>query len=875
MTNWTLRSLFGIGGARNRAGSRKIRRKNNRRQQRADTSLTAESLEQRTLLAVVAPAYEVVNDWGSGFEATVELQNLDSRTVDNWTVSFDYAADISSIWNASIIARDSDTYTISNAGWNASLRPGQSVGFGFIGTSAAGTERLQPTNYLINGEAIDGVPSAPEQTPDPSSTPDPTVPVNPTPVNTAPVNAELTATFSKVSDWESGFTGEVMVRNGGSTTLQGWTVTFNFPGEIDPIWNAEVVSHSGSTYVVRGANWNADLVAGAETSFGFNATPGGATSALSNFLISGVQSAPQPPAAMPTPMPLPSREPVADPAPGPVSQPSDSAGRVFPVNPAGADIVGFNPSVDRLDFGDISVHNLILGKTGAGKVAIMNPWAWTPECQVLQGISYTDLTIENFGVVGNEHLRQDIGGVLSWELGVGPREANTIYVRSHEYDVQERIENFDPATMKLSFLYFGTRERLSVEDTDDGVLIAVQSTAQSILLVDVRMSDLVPANIEFHHDQVVEDRLEEPFGLTVDQLSIVSRTNVDPNRAVSDVANTSPLLTPAAPDGQITDGYQVIPGSGSLHIPTDGGHDTHPSDSAQTEWISISDFGMSHGSDHTRHDQLTGERTPITTEALEAYNQLRNFLGLSEVNLAEVGTWAFANELTNNSQAWGNDLQGVGLWYAMQGAKVGWIRDDAFDPQILADIQRTARLGSASDVLVMVREFGHIGFADYLKSYGGENNFINTLKMEPHFAGWMHDRAHGGLSIAGVATAHDVNHLTVLSHDQTRPFMNDTFDWPQWAALEVPLPNVIEYFQSMIVLGNPVGENIVPRTRSMSNQGTTGSDLDPPSAGPNTGDNSSPTENVAEPEQTPARGTSGCIHIRCFSGRRHPWRNTC
>ena len=27
----------------------------------------------------------------------------------------------------------------------------------------------------------------------------------------------------------------------------------------------------------------------------------------------------------------------------------------------------------------------------------------------------------------------------------------------------------------------------------------------------------------------------------------------------------------------------------------------------------------------------------------------------------------------------------------MQGAKVGWITDEAYDPQILADIQRIAR----------------------------------------------------------------------------------------------------------------------------------------------------------------------------------------
>ena len=206
----------------------------------------------------------------------------------------------------------------------------------------------------------------------------------------------------------------------------------------------------------------------------------------------------------PTPLPMPAPTPVADPV--------DGQGNVFTISPSSPDIVGFNPSTDRLEFGEVSVHNLIIGKTESGEVAIVNPWAWSPEYQVVSGVAYSDLTSENFGVIVNEHLRQDIGGVLSWELGVGPRDANTVYVRSHEYGVQERIENFDPATTKLRFLYFGTRERLSVDDTDEGLLISVEPTGQSVLLVGVAKSDLVPGNIEIHHDQIGEDQLEGPFG---------------------------------------------------------------------------------------------------------------------------------------------------------------------------------------------------------------------------------------------------------------------------------------------------------------------------------------------------------------------------
>ena len=234
-----------------------------------------------------------------------------------------------------------------------------------------------------------------------------------------------------------------------------------------------------------------------------------------------------------------------------------------------------------------------------------------------------------------------------------------------------------------------------------------------------------------------------------------------------------------------------------------------PHGDSNSGFIDITQWGSFHGSNHnSEHNELVGGRTPITTEALVAYNGLRSFAGLNPVSLDDVGRWAFAEGLTNNSEAWGNDLQGVGLWYAMQGAKVGWIADSSYQPELLAELQRTARLGSSDAVMTMVREVSHDGFADFLISEGLQESFINTLKMEPHYGGWMHGRTHGFLPIEGGAIAHDINHLTVLGWDQRQPFMNDTFDWPQWPALEVSDNTVINYFQSMVALGAPLESNL-------------------------------------------------------------------
>jgi len=228
-----------------------------------------------------------------------------------------------------------------------------------------------------------------------------------------------------------------------------------------------------------------------------------------------------------------------------------SGGLDYAVNPSGPDIIDFDPARDRLDFGDTSVHGLILGKLADGSAVIVNPWQESDYQRIFRSdgtaLRWDQLTLDNIAPVGNEHLRADIGAVLSWETSVGPiGAAGTVYVRSHEYAVQERVEGFDPQMDKLSFLYLGTRERLSTEDTDEGLLITVQPSQQSVLLVGVNSSELVGRNLEFHFDQIEEDNLEAVFGFQASDLSLVDRTV---------------LLTPQAPDGAITDGYQTRTGS--------------------------------------------------------------------------------------------------------------------------------------------------------------------------------------------------------------------------------------------------------------------------------------------------------------------------
>ncbi|MDG4666483.1 Calx-beta domain-containing protein [Mycobacterium sp. 236(2023)] len=185
-----------------------------------------------------------------------------------------------------------------------------------------------------------------------------------------------------------------------------------------------------------------------------------------------------------------------------------TTGTIYHLTTSGADIVGFNPAKDKLDLGDVSVHNFIVVDTPEG-VGFRNPWSG--ETAVLQGVSLSQLTIDSFTPVINDHLRQDLSGALAWEQGITPK-ANTVYARSHEVGQIDRVA-FNAATDVVDFRYFGTREQLFMNDTPDGVVISNAGTGQALILQGVTKSQLTAKNFVFHSAQVREDRLHLQLGI--------------------------------------------------------------------------------------------------------------------------------------------------------------------------------------------------------------------------------------------------------------------------------------------------------------------------------------------------------------------------
>ncbi|WBQ04917.1 glycoside hydrolase family 18 protein [Kribbella sp. CA-293567] len=87
--------------------------------------------------------------------------------------------------------------------------------------------------------------------------------------------APVSASFTKVSDWGSGFEGKVTVTNGTSAAISTWSIALDFPSgyNVSSSWDA-VRSTSGLTHTFTPPTWAGPLAPGASVTFGFNGSPG-------------------------------------------------------------------------------------------------------------------------------------------------------------------------------------------------------------------------------------------------------------------------------------------------------------------------------------------------------------------------------------------------------------------------------------------------------------------------------------------------------------------------------------------------------------------------------------------------------------------------
>ncbi|MGA5647119.1 cellulase family glycosylhydrolase [Microbacterium sp. NPDC088796] len=105
-----------------------------------------------------------------------------------------------------------------------------------------------------------------------------------------PAAGSCAVTYRVTGEWPGGFQGEVVVRNTGSTAVDGWTLRWTFPAgqRITSLWGG-TVTQSGAEVSVAAAPYTATIPPSGAVSLGFTGSRAGTNTDPTVFLLNGAE----------------------------------------------------------------------------------------------------------------------------------------------------------------------------------------------------------------------------------------------------------------------------------------------------------------------------------------------------------------------------------------------------------------------------------------------------------------------------------------------------------------------------------------------------------------------------------------------------------
>jgi pimeloyl-ACP methyl ester carboxylesterase len=188
-------------------------------------------------------------DWGTGFGGDLKITNSTATAVKGWTMEFDFTGNIYQSWGFQVVTKVGNRYTVRGTGWGTAIAAGQSLTVGFNATW--GNPHTVPTGFAFKPN----------------------------------VAAKATVAHAVRTDWGNGFTGDLKIASTAATAINGWTMEFDFTGNIYQTWGFEIISKVGNRYTIRGTGWGTAIAAGQSITVGFNATWGSSKIAPSGFVF--------------------------------------------------------------------------------------------------------------------------------------------------------------------------------------------------------------------------------------------------------------------------------------------------------------------------------------------------------------------------------------------------------------------------------------------------------------------------------------------------------------------------------------------------------------------------------------------------------------
>jgi hypothetical protein len=114
--------------------------------------------------------------------------------------------------------------------------------------------------------------------------------ITPTPTPTpTPTQSAVICNYVIMNDWENGATVNMTITNNGATDIDGWTLTWTFPGNqrITGLWNGSY-TQAGAAVTVKNLSYNSTIPArGGVVSLGLNLSYTGSNAKPTNMAVNG------------------------------------------------------------------------------------------------------------------------------------------------------------------------------------------------------------------------------------------------------------------------------------------------------------------------------------------------------------------------------------------------------------------------------------------------------------------------------------------------------------------------------------------------------------------------------------------------------------
>ena len=96
--------------------------------------------------------YNVINDWGDGFQGEIRIVNNEAASINGWNVEWQYddGSELSGQWNATFSG--DNPYSATALSWNSVIEPGASIAFGFTGVNGSDSAAVP----VVTGDVCNG-----------------------------------------------------------------------------------------------------------------------------------------------------------------------------------------------------------------------------------------------------------------------------------------------------------------------------------------------------------------------------------------------------------------------------------------------------------------------------------------------------------------------------------------------------------------------------------------------------------------------------------------------------------------------------------------------------------------------------------------------